>query len=64
MRVLGTRGRHGRPPPGSGSHPGGTVCILILPDVILIIIKGLDMITTAGLEESSTGLQRKRVHYF
>lgn len=38
--------------------------ILILPDVVLIIIKGLDMITTAGLEESSTGLQRERVCYF
>lgn len=31
------------------------MCVLDLPDVILVIIKGLDMITTAGLKKSSNG---------
>lgn len=42
------------PKPASDSHQGGTMCVVDLPDVILFTIKGLDVITTAGLKENST----------
>ena len=44
--------------PGSGHDPGSTVSLLVLPDVIvLIIVKGLDVVTAAGLKQSCAGLR-------
>lgn len=46
-------------PPGSGRHPGSTVCVPVLPDVIVLVVKGLDVVTAAGLEQSRAGLQER-----
>lgn len=44
--------------PGSGRHPGSTASLPVLPDVIiLVVIKGLDVVTAAGLKQSRAGLR-------
>jgi len=56
LSASGGLGRQVGLTPGSGRHPGSAVHLLVLPDVILlVIIKGLDVVTAAGLKQSCAG---------